>query len=425
MRTMMWMTWLTLAACGPKAADPEPAAATKAMQPVEVPAFPSADSDWVWQDFEAARVALLARSQARVPLPDVGSPVFARLTDLERVAWLMAEMPMADAVTFQETAGGIMKVYVSGLPQGTTSGREVGPVLAMFLRVFVDGATRMEHELDLTPEALAEQPARREGLLQMRYGLRQVITGVVQITEEAPQLLTPAQLVEPLGAVWADVVPFLLPEEAAELGERMAGDPAWGPLAEGFAGAGTDPLVTDYLADHQAYVEAQEARMAAAAASARSPVMIAPEGNGVRYAHPDVAFSAVFAGAPSAASTPVQHGAGPTLTTHTLESQGPTGVTYTVACFATDGEVEGLSFDTWSTALLEQMSITQAVEVPGEDGAIAKEAWVDSDGSRALIRLAPREPLGCMVAAEYVAAEESATHKALAEAFVASFRLSR
>ena len=159
--------------------------------------MPAPDRPWSAKDFEeATRLLSSIKADGSLPLPrlrdDPSGGVFARLIDpsglrLAEEKSLPINQRVAEALTILNATNRALTVYLVNKDERQPFGAEVLELVLFEMRVvdrvstLVDGFTAA-----LTPEQRA-QPARQEGMKQMRGGFALVVVGAMTMLGETRQ----------------------------------------------------------------------------------------------------------------------------------------------------------------------------------------------------------------------------------------------
>ncbi|WP_434427248.1 hypothetical protein [Nannocystis pusilla] len=264
--------------------------------------LPAADASWTPRDYQRVRDAFVRLERERPELlPRLDGPDgewLRRLVALDGIEAAARSTAGPDELAALHLAlADILQLYAA---RALTRGEYGHEYLAVAAAFFKESALRVER-------LAGDDPARRT-FVEARFHLARGVHDVLASALALPDTIDPAVAVATFGPLGDLVAPWFLPEERdriLDLADRLAAvavPPAGlAALRTAFAPDREPHPRVDALAEElREHLDQQEAVLAAVAAGALQPVEVGREGSQVRWAFPDVGFSAVFPRRPNA-----------------------------------------------------------------------------------------------------------------------------
>lgn len=404
--------------------------ATSPSDPYAAYEFPAITDDWGASEYAKVRDVLveIERKQPEllVTLAGPKGEVLTRVASLDAIAKAVAAA--SDDAMFEiiDAIGAIYKLYANRVAHQQPYGPEYLLVTAAILRALTVQFARMTTVID--EAMLRAEPVRREGLLKMRHGLFIVYVGALEAPLVAPTIVDASTAVAQLGAVTADVAPFLLPDERQTIDQFLASLAGTGAVATQIAAMRASiaalplhPLVAAFADEAQQFSAEQRELYADVAEQQLPAVELGPEPGGVRYAFPDAGFSAVFHQQPNAMLTVSNATDGVPITARVLGTRDAIGYTTAIVCMSRPTPLASDDQRSFARKVLEDAKLTDIHEVM-IDRRRGLEGVFSGPISRALMRAVELDRGGCMITVEYPP-QLAASYEQQARAFLDSVRL--
>ncbi|MFZ6177450.1 hypothetical protein [Nannocystis pusilla] len=384
--------------------------------------LPAADAPWTAQDYQRVRDAFVRLERERPELlPRLDGPDaewLRHLVALDAVAAAVRKTANPDELTALHLAlADILQLYAARALTRGESGHEYLAVAAAF---FKESALRVDR--------LASDDASRRSFVEARFHLARGVHDVLASALSLSDTIAPAAAVATFAPLGDLVAPWFLPEERdriLDLADRLAAAdvPATelAALRTAFAPDREPHPRVDALAEElREHLEQQEAVLAAVAAGALQAVEVGREGSQVRWAFPDVGFSAVFPRRPNAQRQSFITADGVAMTTRMLALKQPGDVSRLVTCSARAKPVAGRTPADELRGIVDTMRLqdVRAIEVEGTAGL---EGTLTTDKAHGLVRAVTVADATCVIVGEVPRAQARERADELRR-FVDSFR---
>lgn len=384
--------------------------------------LPPADATWTAQDYPKIRDVFVRLERERPELlPRLDGPDaewLRRLVALDRIETTARGAASTDELTALHLAlADILQLYTTRALTRGEYGREYLAVAAAF---FEESAIRIDR--------LTGDDAPRRAFVEARFHLARGVHDVLASALSLPDAIDPAVAVATFGPLGDRVAPWFLPEERdriLDLADRLAAADV--PAAElaalrtAFAPDREPHPRVDAVADElREHLEQQEAVLAAVAAGALQPVEVAREGSQVRWAFPDVGFSAVFPRRPNAQRQSFTTADGVAMTTRMLALKQPGDVSRLVTCSARATPIAGRTPADELRGMADTMHLqgVRAIDLAGTAGL---EGTLTTDRAHGLVRVLTVAEATCVIVGEVPRAQARGRAEELRR-FVDSFR---
>ena len=384
--------------------------------------LPAADATWTAQDYQTVRDVFVRLERERPDLlPRLDGPDaewLRRLVALDGIETAARSTAGPDELTALHLAlADILQLYAARALTRGDYGREYLAVAAAF---FAESAIRTDR--------LAGDDAARRAFVAARFHLARGVHDLLAGALSLPDTIDPAAAVATIAPLGDLVAPWFLPEERdriLDLADRLAAAlvPAveLAALRSAFAPDREPHPRVDALAEElREHLEQQEAVLAAVAAGALQPVEVGPEGSQVRWAFPDIGFSAVFPRRPNAQRQSFTTGDGVAMTTRMLALRQPGDLSRLVTCSTRARPIAGRTPADELRGIADSMRL-QGVRVIDVDGAAGLEGTLTTDEAHGLVRVVVVADATCVIVGEVPRAQARERADELRR-FVDSFR---
>ncbi|MCY0993603.1 hypothetical protein OV203_41075 [Nannocystis sp. ILAH1] len=384
--------------------------------------LPPADAPWTAQDYQKVRDAFVRLERERPELlPRLDGPDgewLRRLVALDGIEAAVRSTTGPDELTALHLAlADILQLYAA---RALTRGEYGHEYLAVAAAFFKESALRIDR--------LTSDDASRRTFVEARFHLARGVHDVLASALSLPDTIDPAVAVATFGPLGDLLAPWFLPEERdriLDLADRLAAvdvPPAeLAALRTAFAPDREPHPRVDALAEElREHLEQQEAVLAAVAAGALQPVEVGREGSQVRWAFPDVGFSAVFPRRPNAQRQSFTTADGVAMTTRMLALKQPGDLSRLVTCSARARPIAGRTPADELRGIADTMRL-QGVRALDVEGTAGLEGTLTTDNAHGLVRVVTVADATCVIVGEVPRAQARERADELRR-FVDSFR---